>query len=460
MNETLAQAFQLWLTFCVVYFWGGNLVCFGLLLSSFFSVRNTLRLQPLVETLKNPSTVFAPPISLITPAYNAESTIVDSLKSFLALKYPQYEVVVLNDASKDNTFSLLKETFQLESTPMVYDDRLSTSPVLGTYRSKIYPNLVVIDKATNTGKAESQNVGIGYAQYDLVCIVDSDSVLEEDALAKVALPFIQNPDKVLGCGGVIRVLNGCTVDHGRVKEVRLPRNFLGLMQVVEYLRAFLYGRVGWNVPNTTVIISGAFGLFNKKALIAVGGYTKGSMGEDAELVVRLHRYFLRNRSRYKIVFLPDPICWTEVPSTFKTLGRQRDRWQRGLAETLFAHKSMLFNPKYGFMGFVTLPYYYLIELWGPVIEMLAYLSLPIAYYFGILNREALILFVMVTVIYGVLVSTMAVLIEEFAFAKYSRVRDLFALMGVAALENVGYRQLNCVWRITGLLNFFRGKKSW
>lgn len=448
-----------WIYFVIGYFLYSNSIYLLLLISSFFSIRKIVLKKPLIDSLHSRLTKLAPPITIIAPAFNEEFSIKESSESFLFLNYPQHEVIIVNDGSTDGTFEVLERNFQLQPARRFYDSSLSKTKIRGVYHSLLFPNLLVVDKE-NGGKADSINVGIGYSSHELFCTVDSDSVLDDNALLSVVLPFIEEPDRMVASGGTVRPVNGSEVRFGRVSKSKLSKNPLVLLQVVEYLRAFLFGRVGWNLINATMIISGAFGIFKKSAVREVGGYHENTVGEDLELVVRLRRYYAELDEPVLISFMPDPVCWTEVPSDLISLGRQRHRWQRGLAETLMSNLGMLFNPRYKTIGLIAFPYFFIVELLGPIIEFIAYLSVIGGFILGFLSWEFFVLFLLVDIGFGVLMSIGAVLIEESAYHKYPRLKDLLFLIGIAPLEHFGFRQWNSVWRFLGLLGYFFGEKNW
>ena len=286
-----------------------------------------------------------PAISIVVPAFNEEMTLASSVQALLLLNYPQFEVIIVSDGSTDGTLEVGAREFELIAAPVSHAQPIPTEPVRGIYRSLAHPDLVLIDKA-NGGKADALNAGINAARYPLVCIIDADSLLEEHALSRTVLPFIEDPDTI-AAGGIVRIANGCRVDHGRVTEVRLPDGHLARFQTVEYLRAFLAGRVAQSAVNGLLIVSGAFGLFKREALVEVGGFRTDAIGEDMELITRLHRYYRERRRRFRIVFQPEPTCWTEAPESLRVLGAQRNRWQRGTLQVVGVHRRMLFNPHYG-----------------------------------------------------------------------------------------------------------------
>lgn len=395
-----------------------------------------------------------PPISMLVPAYNEQASIATSIRSMLQLSYPQFEVIVINDGSRDDTLEVLQREFFLVPFPEAYRTRLATRPVRLLYRSTIYPNLRVIDKE-NGGKADSLNAGINASRYPLFCAVDADSILQRDSLQRVAQPFLEDT-KVIASGGTIRIVNGCTVSDGFLEKVDLPSNPLALMQIVEYLRAFLFGRLGWSPLNAMLIISGAFGLFKKEAVVEAGGYRTDTVGEDMELVVRLHKHYRLARKPYRIVFVPDPICWTEAPEDLQTLKNQRIRWQRGLAESLVLNFNLLFHPRGGAVGWLAFPFMAVFEWLGPLIEVVGYLFMFVLFLFGMISVQALWVFLFVAVGFGMLLSVSGLLLEEMSFHIYSRPRHLVLLLLAVILENLGYRQMNSVWRLIGLVRWLTG----
>ncbi len=397
-------------------------------------------------------------ISVIAPAYNEEATIEQSLRSLLLLNYPQFEVVVVNDGSKDKTVDKLVAAFGLMRAPVVYQQPLDTKPVQALYRSLDNPDLVVIDKA-NGGKADAINAGINAARYPLVCVIDADSILEPEALMRASLPFVENPD-TLATGGIIRIVNGCTVEDGRVTKIDMPDSWLARFQVVEYLRAFLSGRVFMSAANALLIISGAFGVFRRDAVIEVGGFRHDTIGEDMEIVARLHRRWRDTNRPYRVVFQPDPVCWTEAPETRKILASQRNRWQRGTCQVLSYHMAMMGNPKYGAIGWFAMPYFLIFEAAGPLIEVAGYVVTLVAVTFGLLDVVFAQLLFLAAVVFGAIISLTSVLLEEMSFRRYPKVRHLLLLAAIGVIENFGYRQLTTYWRLKGVIDFLRNKQGW
>nr|WP_246584198.1 glycosyltransferase [Thermus brevis] len=398
------------------------------------------------------------PVSILVPTYNEEKTIAHSVRSFLSLHYPEFEVIVVADGPKDRTLEVLKEAFRLVEVEWVYRRALPTKPVRAVYRSLVYPNLIVVDKE-NGGKADALNAGLNLARYPLFCAVDADSLLDAQALLRASRLFLED-DRVLAVGGTIRPLNGAVVREGVVEALHLPRGFLEKMQIVEYARAFFMGRAGWSAMGALLIISGAFGLFRREEALRVGGYRTDTVGEDMELVVRLHRRAREEGREYRIVYTPDPICYTEVPADWATLRKQRNRWHRGLWEVLWNHRVMLFNPRYGRLGLLAMPYFVLFEALAPVVEVLGYVLFPVFYLLGLFNAEFAFLFFLLAVAYGVLLSQLAVGMETLLLKRYPRLRDRLALLLLAILEGLGYRQILAWERFLATFQVWRKRGVW
>ncbi len=397
------------------------------------------------------------PISIVMPAFNESASIITSVKALLQLEYPQYELVVVNDGSTDDTLQKLIDGFGMREFPEAYRGRLQSAEVRGLYRSTRIRNLRVVDKVNGGSKADASNAGINACRYPLVCVVDADSVLQPDSLHRVVRPFLEDPNTV-AVGGTVRIANGCRVRQGFLEKVGLPRNFLALVQVVEYLRAFLFGRMGWSPINGLLIISGAFGLFHKETLVEVGGYNPEDVGEDMELVLRLHRIMKEKKRPYRITFVPDPVCWTDAPENLRDLKGQRVRWQHGLGQALMLNKSLIGNREGGAVSWVAVPFYILFELLGPIVEVAGYFFIILCAAMGWLSWPEAAIFLGLAIGLGVLLSTSAIMLEELSFHMYPKFHQLITLYAVAVLENFGFRQLTAFWRFQGLIRWLRGGK--
>ncbi|MBN2899095.1 MAG: glycosyltransferase [Clostridia bacterium] len=442
-----------------------NGVYIGLLVMSYKNVRKQARLW----RIKNISMLFRekmlPSISIIAPAYNEEKTVVESARSLLNLNYPDYEVIIVNDGSQDETLLSLIKAFNLVRVDYQYRESLQTSPIRGIYRNPSLPRMLVVDKS-NGGKADALNAGINVANKIYFCGIDSDSLLEPDALLKISSLTLDESLETPALGGNICPINGCKVDKGLVSEVRVPKNSLARFQTIEYMRAFMAGRLGWQELNSLLIISGAFGLFRKDRIIGIGGYMtqkgqykKDTVGEDMELVVRISRLMHESGNPFKVLYAFNANCWTEVPEDMKSLRNQRFRWHRGLIDILYFHRKMLFNKHYGNTGMVAMPYFFIFEAIGPIIEFQGYIMVVLAAILGILDRNIAILLFISTILLGVIVSISSLLIAE-RESHYFKLRDLLKLLLYAVIENFGIRQLFGFWRIRGLVRIVFGKGGW
>jgi cellulose synthase/poly-beta-1,6-N-acetylglucosamine synthase-like glycosyltransferase len=399
-----------------------------------------------------------PPITILVPAHNESATIETSVTAILTLEYRNFEIVVVNDGSKDDTMERLRQAFELYEVPRTYAESIPTQPLRAVYRSRTRTRLLVIDKE-NGGKADSLNAAINASRFPLVIAVDADTLIEPDALLRLTRPFLLGA-RIAAVGGTVRVANSCVVKDGRVTDARVPRRLLPGIQVVEYLRAFLFGRLGWNRLGGSLVISGAFGLFRKDYLHAIGGYSVSSIVEDLDLVVRLHRHLQRNKIRYEILFIPDPVAWTEVPESGRILSRQRERWHRGLIAAMWQYKGMLGNPRYGRVGLIAMPFFAFGEMLAPVVEVLGCGITILGLVYGAIDTSFALLFLLVAWGYGVLLSIWAVVLDEVSFRRYGRFGDVVRLLLYAMLEAFGYRQRTVWWRLKAFVNVWKRRQVW
>lgn len=398
------------------------------------------------------------PVSFLIPAYNEAATIVSSLRSLLAMHYPEFEVIVANDGSTDDTLAVLKEAFQLQ--PSAESPRRVTAhaPVRGAWRSASYPNLLVVCKE-NGGRADAVNVALEQARYPLVVITDADSLIDPGAIQKVGTRFLDTPD-LLGVGGTIRVVNEADVVGGAVKRPRTPRNFIARWQFLEYLRAFMAARTAMSAVGCLISISGAFGIFRRSALLEVGGLRADTVGEDLELTIRLHRHYRDKGVPYRLEFLIDPVCWTQVPEDAKTLRGQRDRWHRGLWETLWLHRDMLFRRRYGRIGSLALPYLWFVEGITPVMEVLGYLLIIVLAAMGDLDAPFVAAYLALTVFYGMLVGLASAALDQTLPNSPKSLGDRFRLLVAVLTENLGYRQWLAVVRVVAMFRIRSSRGKW
>ncbi len=443
-----------------LYYLASNLVYLALLVIAIYSSARHQRQLGLVRPERLRVSPLAPPISVLVPAHNEERTIVEAVESLLALDYPELEVIVANDGSRDGTLDALKARFDLLETDMVYVQEVESKPVHAVYMSQVEPRLLVVDKEAGGSKADAVNAALNAASSPYICVVDADSILERDALLRIVLPILTDPTRVVAAGGIVRVLNGSRIEQGHMHEVRLPVKTVERIQVVEYLRAFLVGREGWAFFNMLTIISGAFGIFRRDLVRKVGGYRPSAIGEDIDLVMRLHRRLREEQMDYHISFVPDPVCWTEVPSEARSLARQRARWQKGLLDVLWPNRDMLFRPRYGRIGAVALPYLWVWELLAPVVELGGMITIALAAYLGVLSREFFVQFLIFGYAFATMISIGSVLLEEITYKRYNRWKDMALLVCFCFAEHFPYRQLHLIWRLQGLVQYLRGDVAW
>ncbi len=457
MSEFAIAGFEVFNATVLVYFLVLNTIYLALTVIAARAVSHRMRRTTdteLDEIFANPMT---PGVSVVVPAYNEELGIVDCVRSILALRYPKLEVVVVDDGSTDETFALLRQEWDLEEVHQVLPhDVPHIGAVRSVHRSRTGAQIVVVRKDNTGRRSDPVNVGINAARNPLVAVTDADSVLDADSMLHMVKPYLEDPARTVAVGGTIRVVNGTAVAAGELGTPRQPKSWLARVQVLEYLRSFLVGRVGWAEVDGLLIVSGAFGLFRRDVLVRVDGLDLDSLAEDAELITRIHRRMRDTATDYRIAFSPEPVCWTEVPGTVGQLRRQRRRWSHGLADLLSKHREMIGNRRYGRIGVVVLPYYLLFELLGAVLEMTGFLVVAAGLYFGLIDVGFMLLFLAVAWLYGVMVSVAALAIEEFSYHRYSRWRDLGAALLASVFEVTLFRPMHAFWRLEGLVLAVRG----
>lgn len=403
----------------------------------------------------------SPSISIIAPAYNEENTIIDNIKSILSVRYPNFEVIIVNDGSKDGTLAKIIKEFQLVPYNYAYRTEIKTQIIRKIYRSNLpeFEKLIVVDKE-NGGKADALNAGINVASSKYITSIDVDCILEEDALIKMIKPFLQTNKKVIATGGVIRIANSCEVTDGKITKVNVPKSLLARVQVVEYLRAFLLGRMAWSRMDGLLLISGAFGMFDREIVIKCGAYSTKTVGEDMELLVRMRRYMIDNNLEYEVQFIPDPLCWTEVPEDLNILTRQRNRWTRGTIETLIIHRKMFFNPKYKILGMVSFPYWFTFEFLAPLIEFFGFIFLLLMTVFGIVDWQFFIALFVMIYSFAFMFNMFSLFVEEKTFAQYKKFHQLYKLAFTALLEPFLFHPVVVYAAVKGNLSYLSGSKSW
>ena len=406
-----------------------------------------------------------PSVSIIAPSYNEEENIVDNIRSLLSLQYPKLEVIIVNDGSTDNSIEKVIKHYNLVKVNYAFNETIKTEKIKAIYKStnNAYSNLIFIDK-DNGGKADALNAGINMSRSELFLAIDVDCIIEHDAILRMVKPFLEEDKKqVIASGGVIRVANSCEVKDGRIAKVNYPKNIWAKFQVLEYFRAFTLGRMAWSKINGLLIISGAFGLFDKKIVQAVGGYDTTTVGEDLELIVRMRKYMHRVlKKKYKIAFIPDPLCWTEVPSNVKMLARQRNRWTRGSIDTIIKHKSMFLNPKYGRIGLISFPYWVIFEWFAPILETIGLIYLIFALSLGMVNYQIFMFLLLFVFSFSLAFSSFAVFYETYLFNKYKGSKFLFKAIFIAMIEMIVFHPMNVYFALKGNYDFFikHNRKGW
>ena len=398
------------------------------------------------------------PITLIIPAYNEQENIVQNVRSLMKINYPQFEVIVVNDGSTDLTRQFMIDSFEMTVMESAVRAQIPTKRVVGVYHTKKFPNLFFIDKE-NGGKSDALNAGINASSYPLFTCLDADSRLEKDALLRLAMAFIKNSSTIVA-GGIVRIANGSRIIDGEFCGFTMPKKLIERFQMVEYYRSFLSGRVFWASTNSMLVVSGAFGLFRKSAVIDVGGYKTNTIGEDMEIIVRLHNYMRRKKLKYKIIFNEFSVCWTQGPMSVADIRSQRRRWQIGLFDSLITHRRMFLNPRYGIVGLFSIPYNWIFELFGAVVETIGYLLIPFSLLMGELNMFFFITYFLLSVILGVMLSEGSLVLEQITHKSAMSVKQSIAISIYAILENFGYRQMISLFRVEGILKYRKLRKTW
>lgn len=402
---------------------------------------------------------YTKPVSIIVPVFNEEMGVVDTVRSLFSLRYPQTEIIIVNDGSTDQTLEKTLRELKMRPINKIVRKSIETKPIKGIYTSELYPDCYLIDKE-NGGKADALNVGINVSSYPYFCSLDGDSILDENSLLRIMKPIMLSGGDVIASGGNVRIANGGTMELGHIQHQELSTKLVVVMQVIEYLRAFLMGRIALSQSNMVLIISGAFSVFSKEWVIKAGGYAVHTIGEDMELVVRLQRLLREEKVKKRIEFVSDPVCWTEAPERLSILRKQRRRWHQGLLESLWRHKVMLFNPKYGRIGMVAMPYFLIVEGLSPLIELGGYLYVIYAYFTGGLYYEYALLLALLFVLYGTGFTLASILFEMWSLASFTSNKELLRMTLGAFSELFWYRPLTLIWRLEGTFNFIRGKRVW
>lgn len=462
LNTEITWIFQLYLLLILAY---AILIMSSYLILAYLSAKelnNYLKRNSFVDYEVLLTSEMAPKLSLIAPAYNEGFTIEENVKSLLSLNYNNYQAIVVNDGSKDNSMEILIKKYDLVLADIDLHPKIKTKEIRGIYRSRnaAFKKLIVVDKE-NGGKADALNAGLNIAEYPYVVCIDVDCILDKDALLKLAKPFLEsNGKRIIATGGVVRIANQCVIKNGRMVEVNVPDVMLSRIQVLEYLRAFLLGRMAWGRLDGLLLISGAFGAFDKEIALLSGGYSTKTVGEDMELVVRMRRYMLENKLPYSVSYIPDPLCWTEAPEDFKIFKKQRSRWMRGTIETLSFHKKMFLNPNYKLLGLISVPYWTLFEFLAPAIEFIGIITTLVFLILGLLNWHFFILLLLFVYTFAIFFSVIALYCEERTYHKYPKQADFLKLLLAAFIEPFYFHPITVYAALVGYKDKVMGTKGW
>ena len=431
----------------------------GLVVLSLIEIQKYLKRQRYIDLRALLTSPYAPGITVVAPAYNEGLSIIDGVHSLLSLNYPKFEVVIINDGSTDHTLQKLIDEFQLEAIEYAYNEQIVTQPVKQIYRSAnpAFFNLLIVDKVNGKSKADASNAGINVSSYPYFLCTDVDCIIHKDTLLKLIKPFIEEKTKVIATGAAIRISNSCDIKNGFMVKVKVPKGYLPLFQELEYIRAFLLGRMAWSKMNALMLVSGGLGMFDKEIAINAGGYDPKSFGEDMELITRMRIYMHNLKEKYLIKYIPESLCWTEVPANLKVFGSQRTRWSRGLAQNLWVHKKIMFNPKYGIFGMISFPYWLFFEWLAPIIEatgIIYYLYVVIT---GQINWEYAIILLIYVYTFSVMITIMAVLWDELTHKQYSSKMEVFKLCCAALVEPILYHPLVVFFALKGDFYSLLGK---
>lgn len=399
------------------------------------------------------------PVSIIVPAYNEEVTVVETVKSLLALDYNLYEIIVVDDGSKDTTSKKLIEAFDMQPIRRPIQRKIACQPEEFVYETAMQKVPLTLIRKKNGGKADSLNMGINACRYPYFICMDADSVLQHDSLSKIVRPLLEN-ENVVAVGGVVRPCNGAELERGRVKKYKLPSNILACMQVLEYDRSFLASRILFDKFNGSLIISGAFGLFKKDTVIAAGGYDHSTMGEDMELVVKLHEYCVLNDIPYCIKYATDAICWSQAPERLRDLCKQRKRWHLGLFQSMWKHRIMLFNPKFGAVGIISYFYFLVYELLSPFIEIFGVASMIVAFAVDLINVPFMLLFFLIYAIFGCVLTLTAFFARTQTIDLEISVGDVVKAVLFCFFEICVLRFVLAFVRATAFVGYKKKKLNW
>lgn len=457
MNSALFihQAITVLSWIVAAYFILSNTISIVLILISWHSIKQSKKI------LKNQKELTQHPgVTFIVPAHNEEITIVESVYSFLETKYQNIQVVVIDDGSSDHTSQNLINEFEMIPASIKRHSQLSPSKNHTIFKSTIYSNLLLV-KRLNGGKAAAINLGLDYANTPYVCTVDADTIVEKDALTKAIRPFLLHKDSLLGVAGTLRIANGARLLHRGSVEGHLGGSNLVLFQVLEYIRAFYIGRIGWDHFDGTTLLSGAFSVFKREPLVEIGGFDPTSITEDLEVTIRLRNHFGNSRKGPRFKVIGEPVAWTQAPETLGDLRRQRIRWQRGLVSVLRNNWKLFLNPRYGVVGLFAIPYMVLFEWLGPFFEVAGYAVVLLGLYHQVILFDIFLSFFFGGLAYSILLTLLSIHVEESNYARHPNFkRDWTMFLFAAIFDNIGYRQLLSLLRLQAMIEILYKPARW
>jgi cellulose synthase/poly-beta-1,6-N-acetylglucosamine synthase-like glycosyltransferase len=459
VHNTILHLFDYASAIILLYFLIANGVYTVLMVISLYAVTLHSRFAAQTSHADIAESPVTPPITLIVPAYNEQDVITATVDALLDLEYPEKEVIVVDDGSTDQTLSRLVAKFKLQRMDFIYRESATATAPWGFFLNPQIPNLMVLAKE-NGGKADALNTGLNMCRTPFFCTVDADSIVERQALLRLMAPIMHSNVNTVVSGGMVRIVNGCTIAKGEITEIGLPGSWIERCQVVEYIRTFLFGRPGWNFLKGNFITSGAFCLLHRETVVLAGGFKSDTVTEDIDIIAQLHTFLEKKGWKARMVFTTDPVCWTECPKTFKMLARQRRRWQLGLVQTVFKHDRLIFNWKQGLLGMLSMPFHAYVEAFGCIVETAGLIILPLSFFVGAMPLSLFLLLMFLAFGYGTLLSIVSVLLAEATIRRYPRYTDMLTLVFYAFLENLGYRQAVSFTRAQGVLQFFTGGRRW
>ncbi|MDP5094000.1 MAG: glycosyltransferase [Polaribacter sp.] len=445
-----------------IFFYATSLILSYMVLAifSFIAINNYKSYNTDIDDEELLSSNLAPGISVIAPAYNEEKTIIVNVKSLLTLNYPIFEVIIVNDGSKDKTLELLIQEFDLIEAPFAYVEKIKTKPYKRTFKSQNpkYEILTVIDKANGGTKADAFNAGLNASVFPYYLNTDVDCILARNTLTKMIKPILNSKVRVIAVGATLRMSNNCEIEEGIITRVRPPKALIPRFQELEYIRSYLLGKMGWELINSVPNVSGGLGMFDKEIAIKAGGYGADSHAEDMDMMTRMAAHMMNNRLDYKIGYIPLSCCWTEGPPNIQILGRQRTRWASGLFQMFTDHRKILFNPNYKRLGLITFPYIFIFEFLAPIIEAFGILFTIFLFLYGYINWSFAPLILLYSYTFAIMISCVVIIWDQMTFKYYNTTREVLSLFLTAFIEPILYHPMIMFFSLKGYYSFITSRE--